>query len=424
MGLLAANTKAIPFCQEGLSALEQVLKKRPDDEILIRAKAQIHALMSDYVDASATYHLLQQKKMATPNDMLQHAISERRLNHKTKVDSLLEDIDDVCAIELEKAEQVNDMAKKYKINSLQARSRIVGDKLDDAGEILRKMSADIQPESLHYDTESYFSDTWDRIKRLREIVAGRDIAIMALGPSLDEFEARLEEFKPYGEKLCFFGTSQYGISEKNICEPLGTNHPVIFETSPIYINTIMPQVIPFLERPEKNLMITVPLAMDNLKYPNIDRAEMEQKYGEKMLYFSMEQDCIASPDKPLCFLPGNSFSTIVPFACIANPSRIFLFGADAHVPKKLAETSGYYKGDKEYVNSVTDELEAYFPNRCEQGMKADCALFNVQCNDNIEALCALYKVNRPPIYNVGLESHLELFPKISYSECLQKLKEE
>jgi tetratricopeptide (TPR) repeat protein len=268
---------------------------------------------------------------------------------------------------------------------------------------------------LDFSDPAYLPKTPQRLERLRSVVDGRDVAILAHGPSIAELESHSAQLA--SSDLCFFGLNRFQVTEEHLLNPAGRQLDLVAVTPPQLMHDIAPYIADFLARPDANVLVSLRSSLDALPGGGAARQSLEARYDEKLLYVDSRHPGGASPRFPLHFIPANTLTILLGLAVLGGAKRIFVFGADGAVAHELPENSHYKKGSARFGFDLPDGFDAHYP----AAIAADTEQFNDVWEANLHALCALYDLPLRPMFNVNPASAVAVAPRISYKQAFDLL---
>jgi hypothetical protein len=71
---------------------------------------------------------------------------------------------------------------------------------------------------MDFSSSVYLPNSEERIDALRKIIAGRPVAILAAGPSIENLERRIHELRH--KDICYFGLNQFFVQETHILQKI------------------------------------------------------------------------------------------------------------------------------------------------------------------------------------------------------------
>ena len=282
---------------------------------------------------------------------------------------------------------------------------------EQAAATFRNIGRTTPVDSFVFDPEIYGKDTIARIQRLQRIVSGRDVALLCHGPSVSQLESVIDRLA--GLNICFVSFNRFAVVETHLLGRIDRHIDIIAETSATETAGYIDYIAAFLDRDEDNLMLTSRQALSLLAYPR----NIEDQHENKLLFFEMHTNKLATPRSPFHFLPGNTLSVLLPVIQIARPSRVFLFGADGHVSDDRDPT--YYRMESlEFAEGAAlDEEEA-------RGRLAqDTNQFNDVCDLQTLCLTGLFGAPEAPVYNCSQHSHYQPYPRIPVADGIELLRQ-
>ncbi|MBT4837364.1 MAG: hypothetical protein HON94_08465, partial [Methylococcales bacterium] len=304
------------FCDKGIEIVEHGLTVYLNDFVLTRQLAKLCARRLYFKKSSNYYQSLEElnAKRLGLSGRLGYALVEQKLGSHQNAKRLINEAIKLSDDNTKQFLVQNDQVQAVRSQAMKGHLQIVSNDFETARSTFSQLSN--KQASINYDIDRYRHDTEIKINQLADITAHRDIAILAHGPSLYQFEEKLDQFKLID--LCYWGMERFRITETNIVQPLNTHHHVIMVTVAQFMNNMASMLIDYLQQSEKNVLITSIEAMNALKKPNLCRAEMENKFGDQIIYFTNDIGSPASPVDPCNLLGGNVLSMMIPFACLAK----------------------------------------------------------------------------------------------------------
>ncbi|MBL42262.1 MAG: hypothetical protein CMM49_06355 [Rhodospirillaceae bacterium] len=289
-----------------------------------------------------------------------------------------------------------------------------------AGELYSIISDNISPKDLYTDgPDTYLPSSYNRILKMREIVKGRDVAVMLYGPSIKEFKKNIEEFNKFN--LCYASLNKFNELENNIL-PEGKNIDILTVTNPSDLNYRWEAYKQFLKSKNKNFLISSQYSFLGLNSKYGLMESIVKEFDEKLLFINSNL-FVPSIATPLHFLPGNTLSVLLPVICLAAPKRIFIFGADGG-------NSGFEKKDESskelyFFGGVTGQSDCNdTKNEANRRLINDAKFFDDITKFQMMAVSKLFGLSVPEVYNCCPHSSYESFTKITCEDALNILKEE
>ncbi len=405
------------FAGTGVAAMERALQLSPDDPEILTNLVQLYYRNLRYREVVDCVKKLEAIGKVNVFQQLMRLSSLRAIGADDEAASVAESLLSLSQqlIDL----QINDDPHKAIMHQgFKARVQLLMGQRHAAEDTLRTMCAPWAQTDYDFSKGAYLPDFFGRIERLRKIVAGRDIAILAHGPSLSGFEERLEDFA--GHDFCYFGLNRFQLTETHLLDKIGKQLDVIAVTPPHMMKDIIPAVDAFLQRPRDNLLVTTFSTLGAVLPPQPTRDDLERTVNERLLYFESSSQAPPSPAEPFDFIPCNTLSVLMCVAALALPRRIFIFGADGGVKGENKKSTHFKKETDEFVFHLPDNFDDVYAD----AIHADTQEFNEIWEANLSAICALYDLPRPEIYNVNPDSLTTIEPKISYEQCLDVLDQD
>lgn len=256
---------------------------------------------------------------------------------------------------------------------------------------------------MNFTLKDYLPNSEQRIERLRKIVNGRPVAILAAGPSISELEDRIGEL--IDADICYFGLNNFSIAESKILQQIGKRFTVIICGCPAELPNRIKDILSFLNRNENNMFIST--FFNNafgLMDKGFDLDNFISKYNKKLLFLGISKErTVPDSGYPLHFIHSNTLLSLIQIAMIAKASKIILFGADGYCDENIEE---YYYSHNEYNAS---------PREC---LITDTNVyFNPLAPIAVKNVIQTYRLKPIEILNCSEKSFYTSFPKISYDDC-------
>ena len=149
---------------------------------------------------------------------------------------------------------------------------------------------------MDFNSSNYLPNTEKRLARLREIIAGRPVAILVAGPSIAELEERIGELSQ--ADICYFGMNNFLVQENHILKKIDKHFSVLIEGGgDKEILPIFDKVTSFLDRDDNNMLVS--------SLSNMER--FLDKYDKKIIcpHGTVVTDrTVPDNDRPLHFMFG------------------------------------------------------------------------------------------------------------------------
>jgi tetratricopeptide (TPR) repeat protein len=237
---------------------------------------------------------------------------------------------------------------------------------------------------------------------LRNQVEGRDIAILANGPSLGLLGDYLDRIDVSQRgMLRYFGFNNVPIVQQFL-EELGVDG-VDFALMSHSQSVKMHEkwLIEFIADP-KRLVCLVNGTLS--KSPALQSCA--QSKPDQFLFYNSSGDHPSIPGDPLHFPPINTLMHVLPMAVLGRPRSIFLFGCDGGVKN----TCYFREGDAAYGDQPIPG-DSYAP-----WLRKDTFLLDNMIGTLLQTVASIWHVDIPPIFNCCPDSRLKVFPRISADE--------
>ncbi len=284
-----------------------------------------------------------------------------------------------------------------------------------AEELYSLISENVAPENFNYS--SYLPSSYNRILKMREIVRGRDVAVLLYGPSIKKFKNNLDEFSKFD--LCFASLNKFNQLEQNIL-PDNKKFELLMATNPSDLNNRWSAYYEFLQSKSENFLISSEYSFLGLNsnYGSMD--SIIKEFDKKLLFINTNL-FIPNIATPIHFLPGNTLSVLLPALCLAAPKRIFIFGADGG--KSESELSKRYDEELYFFGGVTGESDSIrIKNEANRRLLNDALFFDDIAKFQMMAISKLFRLPLPEVYNCCPHSGYESFTKITCNKAIDILK--
>ena len=299
--------------------------------------------------------------------------------------------------------------------------------LDDELAVLRSIRKLGNPACPHYARPEYLPATAERLRRLRDIVASRDVVVFLQGPSFADFGIRLDEVADVN----FVAATQGNFPpvEHELRRYLGRGADLLMVTNPQMVRSWHAELQEFLRRPTPNVLLTTHYALSNLQEQGTDAGLFLAEHDERLL-FGYPGGGPPLPSRPLHFETSNSLSFFLPLITIGRPKRIFLVGADGGRHPNFKRPYFFYDDiDAETLSQdflSRPDLYSY-KNRPDRLQEANRRLLvdAIECDrivmSSFRFLENLFDVSTPPIFNVCPHSAHRAFPRIDVATAIAML---
>ena len=260
--------------------------------------------------------------------------------------------------------------------------------------------------TLNWDHKVYLPESERRIEHLRNVVAGRPVAILASGPSIQELESNISKLA--GIDICWFGFNTF-THEKCILSQIDEQYDIFMDSCRENIPMTMSEILEFLERDYANVFISTfyrnafELLGDGFSLPGF-----LNRYNQSLLFFYLASTYdVPSKENPLHFIEGNSLQMAIQVAVISGAPRIVLFGADGG-----SNSENCYYRQESYHSPVPPVAK----------LLQDTIHFNPAMPVSIQNTCEAYDIPVPIILNASMSSLYTPFPKCNYDTAFRGLK--
>jgi hypothetical protein len=298
-------------------------------------------------------------------------------------------------------------------------------RLDESFAVLQSIRG-IADSAPRYDRAEYLPRTPERLQRLAEIVASRDVFVLLQGPSFATFAARLREFA--GFEFAVATLNSFPPVEQEL-ERINRHADILLFTQPGSIRSWHPELMEFLERPSPNLVVVNRYALSGLSEFGVSEEEFIARHDNRLLL--VHSDGSPLPSRPLHFENGPTISLLIPLLLFARPRRIFLFGADGGSNPSFSKRPYFYYNDhdadvepQKFLNRPgmisfkgrPHKLDEHYRRQHINAINGDRVI-----DFAFRSLEANFGIQVPPIFNVCPHSTHRIFPRIDIDDALAKL---
>jgi tetratricopeptide (TPR) repeat protein len=409
----------------GDDAFERAGDLSGNDSDLLAAVAQQFLYDLDYAKAAKYYErLLNLRPNMRDNFVIcrYYATCLKEINRTREATSLIENALKNCrmAARTAKGEGLELIKREESLLLLQAGS------LDGSFTALKSIQG-ITGSAPRYDRAEYLPRTPERLQRLAEIVASRDVFVLLQGPSFATFAARLGEFA--GFEFAIATLNSFPPVEQEL-ERINRRADILLFSQPGSIRSWHPEFMEFLERPSPNLVVLNRYAVSGLSEFGVSEEEFIARHDERLLLVHSDGGP-PLPSRPLHFENGPTVSLLIPLLVFARPRRIFLFGADGGSNPTFSKRPYFYYDDYDADTEQHDFLNRpgmvsfkRLPNKLYEHNRRH--RINAINGDRVtdfafRSLEANFGLQVPPIFNVCPHSTHRIFPRIDIDDALAKL---
>tara|TARA_B100000676_G_C18085679_1_gene854803 strand:+ start:260 stop:2182 length:1923 start_codon:yes stop_codon:yes gene_type:complete len=391
--------------------LDRVINLEPNNGDALRTMAECLSRIARYDDA-LTYSTAYLRLIPDPSaeQLFFHAKLQKNAGNSDTALEFLERASLLLSRNIDEATNIN--AKQSELAKL-ARVEVARANRERAMAIFSELVSFKPLEISNLATSKYLESTEKLLEDLRRLVAGRDVFLLAHGPSIGDLKQWIEQFDL--KDTCFGAVSAFRILEKELLQGVGRQVDIVLQTHYRGIAPRYDQLREYLSREGTNLFITARWALERLGRACPTRQEIETTYHDKLLYIGGSGGIEpATPHNPLKFVFGNSLSILVPLTAMAGARRIFLFGADGISKANNGPAKHFGEGNPDF----RFDFEATDIDALTGGLRADTVDFSEAVEIGLISLEAIFGFKRPPIYNVSPDSAIDAFPKIGYQDAL------
>ena len=148
--------------------------------------------------------------------------------------------------------------------------------------VLRSIRHDASAAGANYARPEYLPSTPDRLCRLRQIIAARDVVIFLQGPSFADFAERMGRLR--GADFAIVTLSSFPPVEEQLQRHLGQLADVLVITHPDFLSVWQSELLEFLTRPSRPMLLSTVYAMSNLQKIGIAPGEFLARYDDRLLF--------------------------------------------------------------------------------------------------------------------------------------------
>lgn len=220
--------------------------------------------------------------------------------------------------------------------------------------------------------------------RVADIVAGRPVFVLLHGKSIKRLEQSIMQFEH--KDICYASVNYFTVMEERILSRIGKRISLLWSSSPQNIQERMPAVNAFLERDEKNMLLTHPPALKLFnEQPGVNFLE---RFREKIWLDT-------TPPRNL-----NSALFLLPILIEEGTKTIIMFGADGCAEVSKPDIIASYYNPEKYNDGRG------------VGIVRDTKRFNVHFQDLLPAI----KESGVTLLNCSPGTYLEHIDVIQYEE--------
>lgn len=255
------------------------------------------------------------------------------------------------------------------------------------------------------------------MNKLKEIIAGRPVAIMVQGSSIAELELHIESLK--GCNVCWTSLGVFPMMEQYILNTVDKSLDIVFDCATVsphlfadYEHKLrLPRMYKFLNRSTTNLWCTSHGMIRDTVQPLVPY--WLERFRDKIFVID---SLVPQPSVPTFMDVPNSVTLMIGTMLAGGASKIILFGFDG------------FRGD------VPCPAEAYYhPEQIiEERLLALGKVTDERINTDTESVVKILPTkikmyreffgNNAPIYNCSDKSVYDIFPKIKYNELQEIFK--
>ena len=310
---------------------------------------------------------------------------------------------------------ISDPKRQEVSNAFKGRILYAMGRKDEARRTAQHVRASTPLSDHKYWPDQYLANTPERIERLKELIRGRDVALLAHGPSIAGLEERIGELAD--RDVCYVSVNRFGVLESGILEKIGRLVEIVCPTNPTEFQVQGDKIIEFLERDEDNMVISSCYGIAGLPEVLPSGMSFTEQFDEKLLFFYSAHHFPAIPSHPLHFIPANTPSVLIPLLQLGEPRRIYFFGGDGGADLDQGGPSHYRMDTEEFRQQRNETTYARFREK----LVVDAEMFNEICEFSVIWTAAFHGVEQAPVYTVSPNSNFQVFPRIDYDRALAEI---
>ena len=260
-------------------------------------------------------------------------------------------------------------------------------------------------------------NSFARIEHLRRLVGGRDIALLLYGPSVKRLEKDIGSLREVD--VCFASVNKFDEVEDKLLRPIGRQLELLVTSNPSDIRQRWPAYYDYLMRGSDNMLLATNYVLSSLQPPfSVDRHFFDL-FDRKLLFFEADSQLPSTPIAPLHLLAGNTLSITLPLLALAEPKRIFIFGADGGgSPDSEPGKDAYFFGETEEIDGTAKRQREAI-----RRLLNDAFFCDRITPFSIMAMTKLFRSPLPEIYNCCPHSSYLAFKRVSCDEGLRLLRQ-
>jgi tetratricopeptide (TPR) repeat protein len=244
----------------------------------------------------------------------------------------------------------------------------------------------------------------ESLKSLRKCFRGKNLLVLATGPSLGLLDQYLADLDPdERRKATTFGFNNVPVTQQKTMENhLGSLNAVLL-SHPQVAKLHEEWLLKFMDDPQKVFCLPQWALSDSSAL-----SKCAEDRPSQFLFYNSSEDHPPIPEDPFHFPPVNTLMHVLAISLISQPRKIFLFGCDGGT-----QVGKYFQvGDTLYGNQLPPG-DTYEP-----WLRKDTFYFDEMIHPLLQATAHLWRSPIPPIFNCYPESGFRAFPKINPSRFL------
>ena len=282
--------------------------------------------------------------------------------------------------------------------------------------------ADERTKPWSYPDHTYLPNTEERVSAWRDRMNGKDAVLLLPGPSL-------KGLHPHAAALCdsdvhFAGMNKFDEIEATFLAPYGRHMETVVMVDRREWLRRQAALEEFVAGPGDRLLISQMTVWNYLRGASPSLSATFEAMPERFLWFSGRSLAPPSHRNPLNLQHANTLGALVPMMVLAQPRRIFIFGADGGRREGDGGNVYFHGGtaiDAEYLQHLSEQQVESEKDRYSGQLAREARHFDEAAPFVVHALAALHALPVPEIYNCCLGSGYRAFPQISIEEAMAML---
>jgi len=257
------------------------------------------------------------------------------------------------------------------------------------------------------------------IGHIQDLVAGRDLFIFGMGPSLEEVVSRREDIASMD--FASMTLSSFSIIEDDVLRPIDRRLDFACMTHPKVVELQAPALREWLQSVPSSILILPLIIREHAAITG--GPDFLLDHPQRLFWIdSFSEHLPPSPLDPLHLPAINTLICALSVGILARPRRIFLFGFDGQTQGSNIHGAHYYR--EGHYAYHTPHMDAEMRRIIRGRLWWDSTRFNEAAPIVVRHMSLLFDVPLPPIYNVFVDSALTPFPRIAFDRFQNITKED